>query len=63
MPLLADPARRSRAPTASSGPAGFVRRAIFLIDGEGVVRYRHVALFGLRYQDVDDLDGPWPRLA
>jgi hypothetical protein len=37
-------------------PGGFVRRAVFLIDREGIVRHRHVALFGLRYQDVDDLE-------
>jgi hypothetical protein len=29
---------------------------VFLIDPEGVLRYRHVALFGLRYQDVGDLE-------
>ena len=38
------------------GPGGFTRRAVFLVDGECVVRYRHVALFGLRYQDVGDLE-------
>jgi hypothetical protein len=29
---------------------------VFLVDGEGVLRYRHVALFGLRFQDVGDLE-------
>jgi thioredoxin-dependent peroxiredoxin len=38
------------------GPGGFIRRAIFMIDGDGIIRYRHVALFGLRYQDVTDLE-------
>ena len=33
-----------------------MRRSVFLIDAEGVIRYRHVALFGLRYQDVGDLE-------
>jgi peroxiredoxin Q/BCP len=37
------------------GPGGLVRRSIFIIDPEGIVRYRHVALLGLRYKDIDDL--------
>ena len=32
-----------------------MRRSIFIVDPEGIVRYRHVALLGLRYQDVEDL--------
>lgn len=38
------------------GPGGFVRRAIFVIDSDHVIRYRHVALFGLGFQDVSDLE-------
>jgi peroxiredoxin Q/BCP len=38
------------------GPGGFLRRAVFLVDGDGIVRYRHVALFGLRYQDLSDIE-------
>ena len=57
VPLLSDPDKRVRArPTAWSVPGGFIRRSIFLVDGDGIVRYRHVALFGLRYQDVSDLE-------
>ena len=37
------------------GPGGLVRRSIFIVDPEGIVRYRHVALLGLHYQDVEDL--------
>jgi peroxiredoxin Q/BCP len=37
------------------GPGGIVRRSIFIVDPEGIVRYRQVALLGLRYQDVEDL--------
>ena len=33
-----------------------VRRAIFVIDEEGVVRYRKVTLAGLTYESVDDLE-------
>jgi thioredoxin-dependent peroxiredoxin len=56
VPLLSDPAKRVARAYGVVGPGGFIRRAIFLVDGEGVVRYRHVALFGLRYQDVGDLE-------
>jgi peroxiredoxin Q/BCP len=56
VPLLSDPDKRVAKAYQVVGPGGFIRRAIFLIDGEGVVRYRHVALFGLRYQDVSDLE-------
>jgi peroxiredoxin Q/BCP len=34
----------------------FVKRATFVIDGEGVVRDRHVSLTGQNYQSVDDLE-------
>ena len=37
------------------GPGGLVRRSIFIVDPEGIVRYRHVALLGLHYKDVEDL--------
>ena len=32
-----------------------MRRSIFIIDPEGTVRYRHAALLGLRYKDVEHL--------
>ena len=56
VPLLSDPGKRVAKAYGAVGPGGFIRRSIFLIDGDGVVRYRHVALFGLRYQDVGDLE-------
>ena len=56
VPLLSDPGKRVAKAYGVVGPGGFIRRSIFLVDGEGVVRYRHVALFGLRYQDVGDLE-------
>lgn len=38
-------------------PGGrYVQRAIFVIDGEGVVRYRHVSRTGSTFQTVDDLE-------
>jgi thioredoxin-dependent peroxiredoxin len=34
----------------------YVQRAIFVVDGEGVVRYRHVSRTGATYQSVGDLE-------
>ena len=56
LPLLSDPGKRVAGAYGVVGPGGFLRRSIFLVDGEGIVRYRHVALFGIRYQDVGDLE-------
>jgi peroxiredoxin Q/BCP len=38
-------------------PGGrYVMRAIFVVDREGIVRYRHVARIGATFQTVDDLE-------
>ncbi len=38
-------------------PGGrYVHRATFVIDGEGIVRYRHVSRTGATFQTVDDLE-------
>lgn len=38
-------------------PGGrYVQRAIFVIDGEGIVRYRHVSRTGSTFQTVGDLE-------
>ena len=55
VPLLADPERAMIRAYGVLGPRGIVRRSIFIVDPEGIVRYRQVALLGLRYQDVEDL--------
>ena len=62
LPLLSDPGKRVARSYGVVGPGGFLRRSIFLVDGEGIVRYRHVALFGIRYQDVGDLERAVERL-
>lgn len=52
IPLLADQDREmAKAYGVLAGP--LVRRAIFVIDGSGVIRHRHVALLGLSFQDAD----------
>jgi peroxiredoxin Q/BCP len=55
VPLLADPKREVIRAYGVLGPAGLVRRSIFIIDPQGIVRHRHVALLGLHYDDVEDL--------
>jgi thioredoxin-dependent peroxiredoxin len=57
VPLLADPDRSVIRAYGVLGRAGLVRRSIFIVDPEGIVRYRHVALLGLRYEDAEDLKG------
>ena len=55
VPLLADEDKSvARAYGVLAGP--MVRRAIFVIDEEGVVRYRKVTLAGLTYESADDLE-------
>ena len=56
VPLLSDAKKRVARRYGVVGPGGFLRRAVFLVDGDGIVRYRHVALFGLRYQDLSDIE-------
>jgi thioredoxin-dependent peroxiredoxin len=55
VPLLADPNRGVIRAYGVLGPGGLVRRSIFIIDPDGIVRYRHVALLGLHYEDVERL--------
>jgi thioredoxin-dependent peroxiredoxin len=55
VPLLADEDKSvARAYGVLAGP--MVRRAIFVIDEEGVVRHRKVTLAGLTYESVDDIE-------
>jgi peroxiredoxin Q/BCP len=55
VPLLADVDNQvARAYSAYSARLG-TRRAVFVIDEDGIVRHRHDHLLGLDYQSVDDL--------
>jgi len=55
VPLLADEDKAvARAYGVLAGPV--VRRAIFVIDEEGVIRHRKVSLTGLGYESVDDFE-------
>lgn len=55
-PLLADPDRTVARLYGVNGPL-MVKRAVFVLDADGVVRWRHVSTLGLSYQDVDTITG------
>jgi peroxiredoxin Q/BCP len=55
VPLLADEDKEvAKAYGVLAGP--MVRRAIFVIDEEGIVRHRKVTMVGLSFESVDDLE-------
>jgi thioredoxin-dependent peroxiredoxin len=55
VPLLADEDKAvAKAYGVLAGP--MVRRAIFVVDEEGVIRHRKVTLVGLSYESVADLE-------
>jgi peroxiredoxin Q/BCP len=56
VPLAADVDKSVASAYGVLAPGGsFVRRAIFVVDPQGVIRYRKVALVGLGFEDADDL--------
>jgi thioredoxin-dependent peroxiredoxin len=55
VPLLADEDKSvAKAYGVLAGP--MVRRAIFVVDEQGIVRHRKVTLVGLGFESVDDLE-------
>lgn len=54
MPLLADVEKDAARKYAAVNALG-VKRAVIVIDEQGVVRHRHDHLLGLDYQSVDEL--------
>lgn len=55
VPLLADEDKEvAKAYGVLAGP--MVRRAIFVIDEEGLIRHRKVAVLGLSFESVEDLE-------
>lgn len=54
-PLLADTDKHVAAEYGTLGPIGFPRRSIFILDGDGVVRYAHRAIAGLTFRPVSEL--------
>ena len=54
-PLLADTDKEVAGRYGTLGPIGFPRRSVFIIDGDGLVRYAHRAIAGLTFRPVSEL--------
>lgn len=54
-PLLADTSKAIGQAYGIIGPLGFYRRSVFVVDGEGVIRYVHRAATGLNYKRTQEL--------
>jgi thioredoxin-dependent peroxiredoxin len=54
-PLLADIDKEVGRRYGILGPVGFYRRSIFVIDGDGVVRYVHRGVAGLSFRPTSEL--------
>ena len=56
VPLAADEDKAVAGAYGVLGPGGFVRRATFVIDGDGVIRHSNVKRMSLGYDSVEDLE-------
>lgn len=54
-PLLADVDKSVARAWGVLGPLGFLRRSVFVVDAQGVVRYAHRAITGVTYRPVAEL--------
>ncbi len=54
-PLLADEDKATFKAYGCLGPLGFPRRSIFVIDGDGIIRYAHRSGAGLTFRKTDEL--------
>lgn len=54
-PLLADIDKAVARRYGTLGPLGFPRRSVFIVDGDGVVRYAHRAIAGLTFRPTSEL--------
>lgn len=61
-PLLADPDRAVARLYGATGPLG-VKRSVFVLDADGVVRWKHVSTLGLTYQNTETIAGVLAALA
>ena len=55
MPLLADVDKKAAKAYGVSAPLVGTRRAVFVVDEQGVVRFKHVHMLGIDYLDADEL--------
>ena len=56
-PLLADEDKAVGTAYGILGPLGFYRRSIYVLDPEGIVRWRHRATAGLTFRPVEEIVG------
>ena len=54
-PLLADLDKEVGAAYGVVGPLGFYKRSVFVVDGDGIVRYAHRSAHGLTFKKTDEL--------
>ena len=54
-PLLADEDKAVGRAYGILGPVGFYRRSVFVIDGDGIIRYAHRASAGLTFRSTKEL--------
>lgn len=54
-PLLADTDKRVGRMYGVVGPVGFYRRSVFIVDANGIIRYAHRSMAGVRYRPPDEL--------
>jgi peroxiredoxin Q/BCP len=62
-PLLADEDKSVGDAYGIVGPLGFYRRSVFVVDGDGIIRWIHRSVGGLSFQPTDDLVGALERAA
>jgi peroxiredoxin Q/BCP len=55
VPLLADPGNEVAKSYGASVPVMGTRRAVFIVDADGTVAYKHVHTLGLDFQTVDEI--------
>ena len=55
VPLLADADKAVAKAYGVTAPIVGTRRAVFVVDEEGIIRHRHVHALGLDFQDADEL--------
>jgi peroxiredoxin Q/BCP len=54
-PLLADTEKSVARTYGILGPVGFYKRSVFVVDGDGRIRYVHRATAGLTFRKTDEL--------
>ena len=56
-PLLSDTDKSVHALYGAKGLLGLPKRAVVVVDGDGLIRWRHASQVGLTYQDADTIAG------